>query len=114
MNASKSIQIDIYLDKEHIPEKIEWTADDNDGIKTSAKAFMLSVFEEHSKDTMRLDLWTKEFQMGEMDRFIYYSLKSMCETYLKATNNQELSNEFMAFVQHFGMRTELISNTNPS
>lgn len=37
MKAAKSIQIDIFLDSEHIPEKIEWTADDNDGVKTSAK-----------------------------------------------------------------------------
>ncbi len=107
MANSKDILLRVFLDAENVPERIEWNAEEGMQQASSAKAFLLSIFEEGSRDTMKLDLWTKDFQMDEMDRFMYYSLRSMCETYLRATNNVELSNEFRSFVDHFGRKTEI-------
>ncbi len=108
MSNSKDIVLRVFLDDQNVPERIEWSADEGGQNAIAAKAFLLSIFENGSRDTMKLDLWTKDFQMDEMDRFMYYSLRSMCETYLRATNNVELSNEFRSFVDHFGKKTELI------
>ena len=37
----------------------------------------------------------KEMEIGEMDRFMYHTLKSLCDTYTKATNHAELGNEMI-------------------
>jgi hypothetical protein len=40
---------------------------------------------------------------------MYHTLKALCDTYAKATNNTELSNQYMNFVNYFGEKTEIIS-----
>ena len=110
MNKSTDIILKVNLDSANVPEEIFWkTTGQADADWIKAKAFLLSIFEEQSKDTLKLDIWTKNFQMDEMDRFMYHSLKAMCETYVKATNNNELANQFMNFVNYFGEKTEIIS-----
>ncbi len=108
MKQENNVQIRVSLGEDMVPERIEWKAMENQEDWVNAKAFLLSIFEESTQDTLKLDLWTKEFQMGEMDRFMYYTLRSLCETYYKATNNQQLSNEFQAFVEYFGKSTEIL------
>jgi len=43
-----------------------------------------------------------------MDRFVYQALKSMGDTYHKATNNTKLANDIQRFAQYFGEETEII------
>ena len=59
-------------------------------------------------DTIKIDLWTKEMQVVEMDRFFFQTLKGLSDTYFKATNNAELASAMRQFVQYFGEQTEII------
>ena len=97
-------------DAENIPTKILWQAEDNPETRTpqECKAFMLSLFDKGSKDTLKIDLWTQEMQVMEMDRFIYHSLRAIADTYFKATQNKDLANEMQQFAQHFGEKTEIL------
>ncbi len=110
MSESKSeIKIEVKLDGEKRPEKIVWTANGPDGPMTKeSKAMLVSFFDIETKETFKIDLWTKNMQVAEMDRFIFHTLKSMSETYHKATSNDELSNHMRSFVQHFGEFTGII------
>jgi gliding motility-associated protein GldC len=109
--GSKSkIVISVHLNNEKRPEKIEWQADqlsDGKGAKES-KAMFLSLFDGEAKDTMKLDLWTNEFQIAEMDRFVFHSLRSMADAYVRATNNTNLGNEMQKFAHYFGEETGII------
>jgi len=111
MSEYKNIALRVNLGSDFVPESIEWRADSNQEHWGPAKAFLLSIFEANSQDTLKLDLWTKDFQMNEMDRFMYYTLKSLCESYLKATNNVDLANDFQSFIEHFGVQTELLKSS---
>lgn len=110
MPQTTELILKVQLDQENIPEEIYWKTDGAQQAEwVKAKAFLLSIFEEATKDTLKLDVWTRDFQMNEMDRFMYHSLKALCDTYSKATNNAELSNQFMSFVSYFGEKTEIIT-----
>jgi len=109
MGKTSNIQIEVKLDEQNVPEQVLWMAEDSGQINpTEAKGLLISIFEKSSLDTLKLDIWTKEMQVIEMDRFMYQTLNALCDTYLKATNNVELSNEFKSFVTHFGKSTEII------
>lgn len=110
-NGTKSeISISVHLDEEQKPLKIFWKADQGGGVKSmqESKAMFLSFFDGEAKDTMKLDLWTKEFQVGEMDRFVFHSLRAMADAYIKATNNKELANKMQQFAHHFAEETKII------
>mgnify|MGYP000196764838 CR=1 FL=1 len=109
MSKTSKIQIVVGLDDQNIPERIYWMSDDASQSKPmEAKGLLVSIFEKETMDTLKLDIWTKEMQVMEMDRFMFQTLNALCDTYLKATNNVQLSNEFKSFVNHFGLNTETI------
>jgi len=111
MKMKKSdIVITVGTDENNVPCEIVWKAKDNPSGPKNAecKAFILSLFEKDTQETLRIDLWTKEMQVAEMDRFIFATLKGISDTYYKATNNANLANDMQKFVQYFGEKTEIL------
>ena len=72
------------------------------------KAMLLSLFDKDTEETLKIDLWTKDMQVVEMDRFFYHTLRAMADTYFKATQNKDLAVDMQRFVQYFGEKTETI------
>lgn len=107
---TSDITIRVNLDKDRVPVKIEWSASDmhEGGRFEECKAMAVALFDKQSRDTLRIDLWTKEMQVQEMDRFVYQTLRSLSQTYLRATQNKELAEEMAKFAHHFGEKTEII------
>ncbi|MCH2023465.1 MAG: gliding motility protein GldC [Saprospiraceae bacterium] len=107
---SSDITLRIGLDEKNIPTKIEWKAEDSPDTPKykEVKAMLLSVFDKEFMDTYKIDLWTNELQINEMDKFMYQTLRGLADTYFKATNNEELANDMRKFVQYFGEKTEVI------
>ena len=106
----KQLIFDISLDDESNPKHIELSGDDisESGESIPAKAFFITLLEQEKKDTLKLSLWTDQMQVMEMDRFIYYSIRSLTDMYHRATKNSELANEMQKFAQYFAEKTEII------
>ncbi|MEZ4912208.1 MAG: gliding motility protein GldC [Saprospiraceae bacterium] len=110
VKKTSTIQINISLNDKKFPEAIEWKSDDNPngtGFQ-ECKAMSLAVFDKTYLDTLKIDLWTTDMQVVEMDRFIYQSLRSMADMYFRATNNGSLANDMQSFVDYFGTQTGII------
>jgi gliding motility-associated protein GldC len=104
------INITVGLDGQNVPVSIDWMSEDGPtaGKSQPGKAMLLSLFDKESLDTLKIDLWTKEMQVKEMDRFFYQTLRALADTYFKATQNQDLAAAMQSFVQYFGEQTEMI------
>ncbi len=104
------IILKVGLDDANIPVEIQWQAQDNPNSMSPqiCKAFLLSLFDAENKDTLKIDLWTSEMQMIEMDRFMFQTLRGLADTYFRATNNKKLYSEMQQFVTYFGEQTEII------
>lgn len=108
VKQTSDINLSIGLNEEKMPVKIDWSASDNPAGPQTAKAMLLSLFDEETKETLKIDLWTTEMQVMEMDRFFFQTLRGMADTYFKATQNAELASEFQRFVQYFAHKTGII------
>ncbi len=111
MTKSSNINITVNLDGNKHPESIFWEAQDSDDprARKEVKAILLSLFDKDHLDTLKIDLWTKEMQVVEMDRFMFQTLRALSDTYFKATNNAELANAFAGFADYFGEKTGILS-----
>ena len=88
-NTIKSeIKFNIELDENRVPERLSWTAKDGGVEAEEAKAIMLSIWDSKAKESMRIDLWTNELEVGEMKRFCIESVGGMAETILGATGDK--------------------------
>ncbi len=104
------IKIRIGLNEDQHPTSIEWQAEDNPNGATlqECKGMLLSLFDKENKETLKIDLWTNEMQVVEMDRFFYQTLRGLADTYFKSTRNNKLASDMQQFVQYFGEQTEII------
>jgi hypothetical protein len=97
-----SITIDIILDPNKIPEQINWEAtDSNADMKQRAKAMCLAFWDGADQSALRIDLWTKDMMVDEMGDFFYQMMMTMSDTFQRATQQKELSDEMKAFAKDF-------------
>ena len=70
--TGSTIQLNVHLDEQKVPEKIFWQAAEG-GIynPTEAKAFMLSIWDLQESACLRIDLWTKKMMVDEMNDFFF-------------------------------------------
>ncbi|MBA6155847.1 gliding motility protein GldC [Tenacibaculum sp. S7007] len=105
---TSKITFTVGLDENKIPEEISWNAEDG-GIKDEAsKAIMLSVWDHKKKDTLRMDLWTKDMPVDEMKQFFHQTLVSMAGSFQRATNDEKMSATMRDFCDYFAEKLELV------
>lgn len=97
----------VELDENRVPEKLTWTAKDGGVELEEAKAIMLSVWDAKSKETLRIDLWTKEMPVDEMKQFFHQTLVAMADTFLRATNDEKMAETMKDFCEYFAEKMEL-------
>ena len=83
------IKFIVSLDEKNIPEKIEWVAEDSlsQDLKES-KSISLSLWDDKKKNTLRIDLWTKEMTTDDMKKFYIDCLGGLSQSIL---NLQEMN-----------------------
>ena len=101
------INFKVNLDENRVPEDISWTAKDGGIENEPSKAIMLSVWDHKKKDTLRMDLWTKDMPVDEMKQFFHQTLVSMAGTFERATNDEKMSATMRDFCEYFAEKLEL-------
>ena len=100
MKKQAKITLDIWLDENQIPERIEWNAPDGGVYHAEAKAAFLTLWDESAKETLRLDLWTKEMSVDAMKKFIHQNIVTTANLLRRATND----NEGAECIEEFGAK----------
>ena len=98
---TSEINFQIGLDENRVPEEISWTAKEGGIENMTSKAIMLSVWDPKDKDTLRMDLWTKDMPVDEMKQFFHQSLVSMADSFERATNDDKMSATMRDFCSYF-------------
>ena len=104
---TSEIKFEIELDSNRVPEKLFWTANDGGIAKEEAKAIMLSIWDSKAKETMRIDLWTKDMPVDEMKIFFHQTLVAMSDTFNRATDDEKMTNTMKDFCDYFAEKLEL-------
>jgi len=101
-HMKSTITVEVTLDKDKVPDKINWTATDSTAdMMQKAKAMMLAFWDGEDKSALRIDLWTKEMMVDEMADFYYQTIMSMADTFDRATHQHELVAEMKAYAKDF-------------
>ncbi|AOW09275.1 gliding motility protein GldC [Flavobacterium gilvum] len=106
-NNTSEIKFLVELDENRVPEKLFWTAQDGGVQQSETKAIMLNVWDSKAKESMRIDLWTKDMPVDEMKIFFHQTLVSMAETFRRATNDEKMSDTMLDFCDYFAEKLDL-------
>jgi gliding motility-associated protein GldC len=100
MKESKII-VNVSLDENNIPEKLKWEATDGGQELSESKAAFLSFWDLKTKETLRIDLWTKDMESDEMKHFFHQTLLSMSDTLERAIGEEKMAGDLRDFCHHF-------------
>jgi len=104
---NSEIKFNIELDENRVPEKLTWSAQDGGVQAEEAKAIMLSIWDSKAKETMRIDLWTKDMPVDEMKIFFHQTLVAMSDTFKRATDDEKMSDTMKDFCDYFAEKLDL-------
>ena len=102
-----NIEIQVGLDENKVPEKIRWSAQDGGMTHQEAKAVMLSIWDAEAKESLRIDLWTKDMPLDDMKIFFHQTLRAMADTFQRATDDEKMSATMRDFSDYFEEKMEL-------
>jgi gliding motility-associated protein GldC len=106
-NHTSKIELNVELDENRVPEKLRWTAEDGGISNEEAKAIMLAVWDAKAKETLRIDLWTKDMPVDEMKQFFHQTLVEMSNTFQRATQDDKMTATMKDFCDYFAEKLEL-------
>ena len=104
---TSKIELNVELDENRIPEKLTWSAQDGGITNEEAKAMLLSVWDNNAKETLRIDLWTKDMPVDEMKQFFHQTLVAMSDTFNRATQDEKMTATMKDFCDYFAEKLEL-------
>ena len=89
------IQFTITLDEDNVPERIEWRATDkpNPDEIEETKSLSVSLWDHNQKNTLRIDLWSKDMPVDEMKKFYIDCVGGIAQSALTSTGDEYISNE---------------------
>jgi gliding motility-associated protein GldC len=73
---------------------------------------ILALWDHQKKDTLRLDLWTKDMTVDEMKIFFHETLLSMADTLQRSTTDERIAGDMRDFCDYFAQKME-IAPKNP-
>ena len=92
-----NINFEIQLDSQNIPDRILWDATDkSEEGPTDAKAISIALWDHTQKNTMRIDLWTKDMPVDDMKRFYIDCIGGISQNVLSATGDDFMAKEMQA------------------
>lgn len=105
----KEINITVELDEDNIPVDIVWNATDMGGEEQAkSRAMLLSMWDPGRKDTLKLDLWTRDMTIDEMKIFFHQTLVTMADTLKRSTNEEQMVEDMKDFCSYFAEKMEIL------
>lgn len=100
-----TIHFTVELDENNIPDRILWDATDKpDPGVSETKAISVSLWDHSQKNTLRIDLWSKDMPVDEMKRFYIDCIGGLAQSALTATGDELIASEINSLcerlVQH--------------
>ena len=104
---TSNINIKVTLHENRVPEELSWSAEDGGVENEEAKAMMLSMWDPNQKETLRIDLWTKDMPLDDMKQFFHQTLVTMADTFNRATQDEAMTETMKDFCDYFAEKMDL-------
>jgi gliding motility-associated protein GldC len=103
----QTLKFEIELDENQLPLNIEMHASDGAVSEQEIKALMISAWAAKTKETLRIDLWTKDMPVDEMFIMYHQTMVGMASTLERATGHDKLAGALRDYCAFFAEQTKI-------
>ncbi len=107
---TSEINFKVTLDENNLPLSINWEAE---GMNESgaSKGLFIALWDSAEKNTLKIDLWTKDMLADEMKIFFHQTLLSMADTLKRSTGEEAIAEDLKDFCAHFADKMNLLKKS---
>ena len=105
-----TLSFDLELDENNVPKKIVMNSTDKQAENINLKSVMIAAWAAKTKETLRIDLWTKDMPVNEMFIMYHQTLTSMANTLEKSTGHERLAGALKDYCEFFAEQTKIIDS----
>ena len=103
------IRISVDLNENNLPTQINWSAEDGKVKNEKAAAFLLSLWDPNQKNTMKIDLWTKDMMVDEMKYYHFQTLMTLADTLERSTGENAIAKKMRDFGMEIGKEMKILT-----
>tara|TARA_B110000014_G_C19768281_1_gene399854 strand:+ start:121 stop:447 length:327 start_codon:yes stop_codon:yes gene_type:complete len=103
----QTLRFEVELDENNLPLNIKMHSSDGAANENNIKALMVSAWAAKTKETLRIDLWTKDMQVNEMFIMYHQTMIGMANTLEKATGHDKLAGALKDYCEFFAEETKI-------
>jgi len=105
-----TLKFDLELDENNVPKKIIMNSSDKQAENVLLKSVIIAAWDEKTKETLRVDLWTKDMMINDMFIMYHQTLMSMANTLSKSTSQDKLAGALRDYCEFFAQETKIIQS----
>ena len=103
----KTLKFEVEVDENYLPLNIEMQESDSVTNEKNIKALMISAWSSKTKETLRVDLWTKDMPIHDMFIMYHQTMMGMAASLEKATGREKLSGALRDYCDFFADQTNI-------
>ena len=104
----KILKFEVELDENNLPENIKMVGEELAKEGINLKALMIAAWDAKKKETLRVDIWTKDMPVNDMFILYHQNMIGMANSLEKSTGEIKLAEALRDYCAFFAEKTKMI------
>ena len=104
----QTLKFEVELDENNLPNSIKMLEEKASNSSIDLKALMIAGWDAKRKETLRVDIWTKDMPVNDMFIMYHQNMMGMATSLEKSTDQNKLANALRDYCDFFAKETKIL------
>jgi len=104
----KTLKFEVEIDENNLPNNIKMIGEETKNNAIMLKALMVAAWDASKKETLRVDIWTKDMPVNDMFILYHQNLMGMATSLEKSTGEEKLAQALRDYCSFFAEKTKIL------
>ena len=104
----QTLKFEVELDENNLPNSIKMLKEKASNSSIDLKALMIAGWDAKRKETLRVDIWTKDMPVNDMFIMYHQNMMGMATSLEKSTGQNKLANALRDYCDFFAKETKIL------
>ena len=104
----QTLKFEVELDENNLPNSIKMHEEKASNSSIDLKALMIAGWDAKRKETLRVDIWTKDMPVNDMFIMYHQNMIGMATSLEKSTGQNKLANALRDYCDFFAKETKIL------
>ena len=104
----QTLKFEVELDENNLPNSIKMLEEKASNSSIDLKTLMIAGWDAKRKETLRVDIWTKDMPVNDMFIMYHQNMMGMATSLEKSTGQNKLANALRDYCDFFAKETKIL------